>query len=122
MLSARAKMFVGCAVVESQPASPDLFVGHVDCFAEAAMLANHPRLGAPWATPAAALIVITFLGAVCTTGDVVAQEQPSGPIPTFVVTSPKDLRVPPPPDEATTAAELRELKELATQRDRAVND
>ena len=86
------------------------------------MLAQHPRLGAPWTTPAATLIVISLLAAVCPTGDVVAQEQPLGPIASFVVTSPQDLRVPPPPDEVTTAAELRELKELATQRDEAVND
>ena len=41
---------------------------------------------------------------------------------TFVVTSPQELRVLPPPDETTTDVELRELKGHAARRNEMVND
>ena len=84
---------------------------------EAAMLHRHLRLGAPWAAPAAVLLVFARSGSR-------ARRATDGPrtgrraAPTFVLTSAQELRAPPPPDEATTAAELRELKALAAQRDR----
>lgn len=86
------------------------------------MLHRHPRLGAPWAAPAAVLLVVASVGLAGTAGDGWAQDRPAGPSPTFVLTSAQELRAPPPPDQATTAAELRELKALAAQRDQATRD
>src|SRR2546427_6070578 len=49
-------------------------------------------------------------------------EPTAGRWKTWVLTSGSQLRLPPPPDQAGTAAELRELRALAGQRDAAALD
>jgi membrane-associated phospholipid phosphatase len=86
------------------------------------MLARHSRLGAPWTTPAAVFAVITVVGLAGPTRDAHAQERGLGSPPTFVINSRQELRAPAPPDQTTTAAELRELQSLIAQRDPTVSD
>jgi hypothetical protein len=86
------------------------------------MLARHSLFGAPCKTPVTVLTVIAAVGFAAAAGECRAQEGGLGATRTFVVTSPQELRAPPPPDEATTAAELLELKSLVAQRDTTVSD
>jgi hypothetical protein len=76
--------------------------------------------------PAAAIAATVVIGLlVGSAAPALAQSRPepieprAGQWKTWVLTSGKDLRLPPPPDAQATAAELQELKRLAGQRDAA---
>jgi membrane-associated phospholipid phosphatase len=58
-------------------------------------------------------------GALASAGQ---QEADAGAWPTWTLGSGQDLRLPPPPDAAATAAEIAELEALAAQRDAAALD
>src|SRR5215211_2485397 len=105
MLVCKAKVLKGRAVPIAAGLPCPIFSGlfaKADCFMEAAMLARHSRLGAPWTTPAAVLAILTMVGLVGPTRDAQAQERALGSPPTFVINSPQELRAPPPPDQTTT--------------------
>ena len=68
--------------------------------------------------------VMLFLAAVTGTADAGNDqiEPKAGTWKTWVISSGHDFRAPPPPDVATTTAEISELNALANQRDGAAKD
>ena len=83
------------------------------------MLSNTRPFGLPWPATAVLSFFIATFGFAAVGW---AQVALPGRWVTFVVTSPQELRVLPPPDETTTDVELRELKGHAARRNEMVND